>query len=92
MNREPNLIYSPLNGPFTKDGTTVQVSIISSDMDPTWCLEVINSLGSSIVWKEVFETDHQAFAAFKRIVDEEGIQAFLDEDKSNNVIPFPRKY
>jgi hypothetical protein len=43
MEREPTLIYSPLNGHFTRDGVTVEVHIISSDLDPKWSLEVVNS-------------------------------------------------
>jgi uncharacterized protein len=71
LEREPKLIYSPLNGHFTKDGVTVEVSIISSDLDPAWSLEVINDVGTSIVWDQQFETDDQAYAAFRRAVDEE---------------------
>ena len=92
MKREPTLIYSSMNGPFTKDGMTVEVSIISSDMDPTWSLEVINSSGTSIVWNGQFESDDQAYAAFKLVVDEEGMQAFQDEAERSNVIPFPRRH
>jgi hypothetical protein len=32
-------------------------------------------------------SDAEAYAAFQLVVDEEGMQAFLDED---NVTPFPR--
>lgn len=92
MKREPTLIYSSLNGPFTKDGMTVEVSIVSSDMDPNWSLEVVNTSGASIVWNSQFESDEQAYAAFKLVVDEEGMQAFQDDTERSNVIPFPRKY
>ena len=72
MEREPTLIYSPLNGHFTEDGVSVEVLIISSDLDPAWSLEVINDIGSSTVWDNQFETDRQAYAAFRRVVEEEG--------------------
>ncbi|GAA0754344.1 hypothetical protein [Erythrobacter ramosus] len=42
--------------------------------------------GTSIVWDSLFDSDDEAYAAFELVVDEEGVQAFLDED---NVIPFP---
>lgn len=92
MEREPTLIYSPLNGHFTKDGVTVEVYIISSDLDPKWSLEVVNSAGTSIVWDTRFDTDEQAFAEFRRTVEEEGMIAFLDDEKASNVIPFPRPH
>ena len=92
MEREPTLIYSPLNGYFTKDGATVEVSIISTDLDPAWSLEVINDLGASTVWDQQFETDDQAYAAFRRAVEEEGMRTFLDQPEASNVIPFPRRH
>ena len=92
MAREPTLIYSPLNGHFTKDGVTVEVSILSSDLDPAWSLEVINDVGTSIVWDNQFETDDQAYAAFRKVVEEEGMKAFAAQPKASNVIPFPRRH
>ena len=92
MEREPTLIYSPLNGYFTKDGVTVEVSIISTDLDPAWSLEVINDLGASTVWDQQFETDDQAYAAFMRAVEEEGMRTFLDQPEASNVVPFPRRH
>ena len=92
MEREPTLIYSPLNGHFTKDGVTVEICIISSDIDPAWSLEVINSGGTSTVWDTQFDTDEQAFAEFRRTVEEEGMNVFLEDEKASNVIPFPRRH
>ena len=92
MEREPTLIYSPLNGHFSKDGVRVEVIIISSDLDPTWSLEVVNDIGTSTVWDNQFETDDQAYAAFRRVVDEEGMQAFDGQPAPSNVIPFPRRH
>ena len=73
--REPPLINSPLNGHFTKDGVRVEVLIISSDLDPAWSVEVINDIGTSTVWDEKFETDDQAYAAFRLVVEKEGMGA-----------------
>lgn len=92
LEREPTLIYSPLSGYFTKDGVTVEVSIIRSDLDPGWSLEVINNAGTSIVWDNQFETDGQAYAAFRQVVEEEGMKAFLDQPEASNVIPFLRRH
>lgn len=92
MEREPTLIYSPLNGHFSKDGVRVEVIIISSDLDPTWSLEVVNDIGTSTVWDNQFETDDQAYAAFRRVVEEEGMGAFdgSSPPEVSNVIPFRR--
>jgi len=92
MEREPTLIYSPLNGHFTKDGVTLEVYIISSDLDPKSSLEVVNSAGTSTVWDTQFDTDEKAYAEFRRTVEEEGMIAFLDDEKASNVIPFPRPH
>ena len=92
MGREPTLIYSPLNGHFSKDGVRVEVIIISSDLDPTWSLEVVNDIGTSTVWDNQFETDDQVYAAFWRVVEEEGMGAFdgSSPPEVSNVIPFRR--
>ena len=94
MEREPTLIYSPLNGHFTKDGVTVEVLIISSDLDPAWSLEVINNIGTSTVWDNQFETDDQAYAAFRQVVEEEGMGIFdkSSSPETSNVIPFPQRH
>lgn len=71
---------------------TVEVSIISADLDPAWSLEVINDVGTSTDWDEQFETDDQAYAAFRLVVEEEGMQAFLDQPEVSNIIPFSRRH
>jgi len=81
--------YLPLNGHFSKDGLTVEVYIISSDLDPKWSLEVVNNAGTSTVWDTRFDTDEQAFTEFRRTVEEEGMIAFLDDEKASNVLPHP---
>lgn len=70
----------------TLDGVTVDVKIYKFEGDPQWALEVTNEQGTSIVWESLFDSDDEAYDAFQLVVDEEGMQAFLDED---NVIPFP---
>jgi hypothetical protein len=83
--REPNLVHSGLSRTVTKDGVTVEVSIVRNETE--WSLEVVNSSGTSIVWDDLFSSDEDAFAEFERTVAEEGIRTFLDEGK---VIPFRR--
>jgi hypothetical protein len=85
--REPNLVHSGLSGPVSKDGVTVEVSIVRLENEPNWSLEVVNSSGTSIVWDDLFSSDEEAYAAFQRTVAEEGMKSFLDR---GNVVPFRR--
>ena len=85
--REPNLVHSSFSGPVTKDGVTVEVSIVRLENEPSWSLEVVNSSGTSIVWDDLFSSDEDAYAEFQRTVAEEGMRAFLDQA---NVVPFRR--
>jgi hypothetical protein len=85
--RDPNLVPSSLSGTFTKNGVTVEVSIIRLENKPDWTLEVINSSGTSIVWDDQFSSDEAAHAEFQRSVAEEGMTIFLE---TGNVIPFKR--
>jgi hypothetical protein len=83
--REPNILHSGLSGTVSQDGITVQVLIYHLENDPKWSLEVVNSLGTSIVWDDLFASDEDAFAEFERTVAEDGMRTFLD---TGNVIPF----
>jgi hypothetical protein len=85
--REPNLVYSSHNGVFRKAGVKVEVCILKLEGGRHWTLEVVNSAGTSTVWDDLFETDDEAYAEFKRTVDEEGMEVFADR---GNVIPFKR--
>ncbi|MFN9633495.1 MAG: hypothetical protein ACK554_08550 [Erythrobacteraceae bacterium] len=85
--RDPNIIYSGLSCTITVQGIALDVNIYRLEHDPQWALEVINNEGTSTVWDSLFDSDDEAYAAFQLVVDEEGVQAFLDESK---VIPFPR--
>jgi hypothetical protein len=41
--REPNLVHSGLSRTVTKDGVTVEVSIVRLENETEWSLEVVNS-------------------------------------------------
>lgn len=87
--RDPNIVNSSLSGLVTIDGVTVDVQVYRLEHDPKWALEVINEAGTSTTWDILFDTDDEAYAAFKLVVEEEGIESFLDND---NVIPFPTRH
>ena len=85
--RIPNLVRSGLSGIVSKDDITVEVFIYRLENEPNWSLEVVNDAGTSIVWDDLFDSDEDAYAEFQQTVEEEGMNAFLD---NRNVIPFKR--
>lgn len=86
--KDPNLVFSGHNGPFSRDGITVEVSIVRLEEGTEWTLEVTNANGTSIVWDDPFASDDAAYAEFLSTVKEEGMKVFLDDA---TVIPFPRR-
>ena len=89
QDRDPNIVESSLSRSLTVHGVTVEVRIYRLETDPQWALEVVNDAGTSTVWDTQFDTDDEAFVAFQLVVEEEGIETFLDSD---NVIQFPTRH
>ncbi len=87
IERDPKIVESGLSRTVTKDGVTVEVSIIRLEGETEWSLEVVNDKNTSIVWDDLFASDDEAYAEFERTVADEGIRTFLDSGK---VIPFRR--
>ena len=69
---DAKIISSPLSGPFSESGLTVDVKIYRVE-NGKWALEVIDSEGASTMWDDQFETDAEAKAEFNRCIAEEGI-------------------
>ena len=88
--REPDVINSKLSRVFTWDNYRLRVEIYRLDDRPGWTLEVVNEVGTSTVWDDLFATDREAFEAFQETLERDGIDAFLDDYPVGNVIPFPR--
>jgi hypothetical protein len=87
IERDPKIVTSRLSRTVSKDGVTVDVSIIRLEGETAWSLEVVNSANTSIVWDDLFASDDEAYAEFERTVAEEGMGAFVDK---GTVIPSPR--
>ena len=85
--RIPNIVDSDLSGIVSKDDITVEVFIYRLENESKWSLEVLNNAGTSIVWDNLFDSDEDAYAEFQQTVEEEGMNAFLD---NRNVIPLRR--
>lgn len=75
---DPEIIHSDLSGLITRDGITVRVNIFRLADEQGWQLEVVNELGTSEVWDDPFESDADAMAAFELVVEQEGIETFLE--------------
>jgi uncharacterized protein len=69
---DPKIITSPLSGPYSEGGLTLDVQIYRLE-DTKWTLEVVDSKGTSTVWDDQFDTDEAAKAEFNRCIAEEGI-------------------
>lgn len=79
---DPDLEFSPLGGLVTRDDRTVQVHIyrvVGSKRG--WALEVVDVDDISTLWDELFATEREAYEEFSRVLDEDGIEAFLGEGK-----------
>ena len=86
--RDPKIITSGLSRRFTEDGVTIRLEIYRIEDDPKWALEVVNEAGTSIVWDDLYDSDDDAYAAFRQTVTDEGMRTFLD---NSNVVPFPTR-
>lgn len=81
---EPNIINSRLSRTVVWNGYQLQLEIYRLDDCPGWTLEVVNQVGTSIVWDDLFATDAEAEHTFRETLKTEGLAAFRDE---GNVIP-----
>jgi hypothetical protein len=71
--------HSPLSGPFTRDGQTVDVEIYRLPGAPEcWRMDVVH-LSGCIGWDTTFTTDAEAHAAFLTMVEAVGIASFAGD-------------
>jgi len=69
--------HSPLSGPVSRDGETVEVEIYRIPGTPEcWRMEVVHTSGC-IRWDNMFATDAEARTAFDTMVDAVGIASFV---------------
>ncbi|EAQ33710.1 hypothetical protein NB311A_00225 [Nitrobacter sp. Nb-311A] len=80
LNENLEIEESPLSGMVARDGMTVRVEIYRLvEGYESWTLEVVDHEGGSTVWEDRFATDKEAYAAFYRTLEVEGIRLFLGE-------------
>lgn len=73
---ENDLIDSPLNRSYTRDGNTVQIEIYRMPGTP-WTVEVIDEFNNSTLWDEEFVTDAEALAFALQELEQNGISEFI---------------
>ena len=65
-----DLIISPLQISYEKDGETFQVKIYRSPYETSWTLEILSNLGHSNVLGVGFYSDWHAFEEARMIIGE----------------------
>jgi hypothetical protein len=75
---DPEIVMSPFCQEVSKDGTKVQVDIFRCENEAGWILEVIDEENASTVWDQPFDTDQEALDAVIKVIEEDGIESFLD--------------
>ena len=76
---EGDLVFSRHCQTVTRNGKTVKVEIYGSAKN-AWILEVVDEDNNSTVWDDPFASDDAAFEAFRRTLEEEGIESLIGLD------------
>lgn len=71
MQKESELIYSPLQQTYSTGGKSVDIKIYRLP-ETGWTVEVVDEHGNSTVWKDEFATDQDAFDEVMNTIREEG--------------------
>ena len=79
MDDDFKIVESPLSTSVTQDGMTIEVHIYRGEKDDGWTLEVVDQLGGSTVWEEIFASDVDALEEVKRTIAEEGLASLLTD-------------
>lgn len=74
-----DLEFSPLSGPFTQEGTTVNVMIYRPEGSAAgWTLEVVVDDDASVLFDHLFPSDVEAYDEFNAMVQENGLADVID--------------
>jgi len=71
-----DITHSPLEQTYSADGHSVHIQIYRS-AGGRWILEVVDELGTSTVWDDLFETDKLALIEAFVAIETEGIGSFI---------------
>ena len=71
---QPEIIMSARSRLFEKDGHHVEVYIYQLAGGSMWTLEVVEPHGAATTWDDKFSSDEDAWNAFVKAIEEEGIE------------------
>jgi hypothetical protein len=71
--------YSPLCRTITQAGRTARVEIFRLPGRTRWSLAACSDESPVIVWSDDFATDLEAYAEFRRKLEEEGMRCLLEQ-------------
>jgi uncharacterized protein len=83
VQKEPELIYSPLQQTYTISDKSIEIQIYRQP-DTGWTIEVVDEYGNSTVWDDEFATDQLAFDEVMRTITEDGIDSLIGEPSQNS--------
>ncbi|NVO07260.1 MAG: hypothetical protein HXX19_15685 [Rhodoferax sp.] len=79
MEDDIEIVYSPLQQSFIKNGHILDIQIYRDEEDADWTLEVVADGGLSTIWNDEFPTDKAALEEARWAIDAEGAEAFLSD-------------
>jgi len=74
---QPNITMSARSRLFEKEGHHVEVYIYKIEDGSLWTLEVVGPHGTATIWDEKFSSDEDAWNAFLKAIEEEGIEHLI---------------
>lgn len=77
MEKEPELITSPLSQTLSSGGRTVNIEIYRLEGEEEWVLEIVDEYHNSTVWDDTFKTDSAALTEAKKSILAERITTFI---------------
>jgi uncharacterized protein len=75
---EIELIHSPLTRTLSAEGHTLRIEIYRGAGE-RWILEIVDELGTSTVWDDLFDTDAAALEVALEAIEDEGMHSFVAE-------------
>ena len=76
------IMHSPLERRITRDGVSVDVQIYRGKDETGWLLEIVDHLGGSTVWDDMFPSDEAALAEAMETIAQEGTASFIKDKPS----------
>ncbi|MEM1188389.1 MAG: hypothetical protein AAGI72_07670 [Pseudomonadota bacterium] len=77
MDADPELEFSPLCGPLSSGGQTLDIQVYRVEGEDLWLLEIEGQHGNSTVWDDRFGTDSEALTEAKKAILEDTAGAFV---------------